>query len=47
MNTRYTDFNKWLWELQDKAAMRINVCKASRLYMAGRSVMDALVELSA
>lgn len=40
-------FADWLTELQDKAAHPINVCKASTLYMKGKSVMDALVELTA
>lgn len=40
-------YTQWLQELQDKAAMRINQCVASRLYLQGKSVMDALVELSA
>lgn len=41
------NFDQWLRELQDKAAHRINVCKASTLYQRGYAVMDALVELTA
>lgn len=40
-------FNQWLTELQDKAAMRVNQCVASRLYLDGYSVMDALVAVTA
>ena len=40
-------FEDWLTELQDKAAHKINLCEASTLYLKGKSVMDALVELTA